>query len=748
MYYRLLAMLLIALVAWPSAATAGRKRRQNDALLQVVTPLKGKRENAVAHPHVNVLVVLGAGFDDIEADPATFRAKLGREDITDLFEPLAPGEIPGTTGFRARLDPIRLKIDKGKNKLKVQVRSVPFPRGRRTKTFRDKDKVKFRAESGPNQAPTAFAAADSDLIIHGIPIQFDGSGSLDPDQDGLEFLWDFGDGTTSDEPRPVHTYEALGPGDVTVTLTVTDGVESAVDEVLLSARPPVDPDRTEGLLDVGASAALEFGVVELGGDATRTFTVRNVDATATSQLKVVIDTTNPAFTIDPTTLDLGPSESADVSVTFAPGAEGHADARISLVASAAAPSAVSMIAHGYAGTGNGTGPTMAANPLYFKSFDSGTLADLFTGVFPDGRRVSIDEGIGGCNTPGSGIGDACFEDADCAVHGGTCGGTCEGGSNDGQACVLTTECPGGNCFPAISLFAEDLCGDGDGNLLVLSDDGTFTDPNQNALTERSVTLLRISFDAQGNVQERKILRRLNGETLDIACDGAGGGNVYTPEYFDVDDDVCFRIEKQVLTQIRKTNGVASVVLPRLDAVQGIDNCDDLEDNADAIAVSRNGQTIFANFLDGGIWRAVPSPRAFLTNVFDSEIVEIHPDGSVLYAVASNLGTVGLINLYKVTATQVATGPVSINAIQPCASIEVPTNGGGLFVTGMAAGGAQGNAQDGVAYVAFRALGGAANDVLDPPLFIRGTAAFTSPEDQASCAPVGLIALESFELVSF
>jgi len=746
MYPRLLAVVLATIVAHPLPAAAGRKAKQNDGLLQVVTPVQ--LETAIAHPHVNVLVVLGSGFDGIPADPTTFRAKLGRRDITHLFEPLAPGEIPNTTGLRARLDRAELKVGKGKNKLKLQVRSVSFPRGKRLKSFRDKDKVKFPVEDGANQAPTALAATDSELIIQGIPIHFDASGSKDPDRDGLEYLWDFGDGTTSTELRPTHTYEGVGSGNVTVTLTVTDGAESATQNLVLLARPSVDPDRTEGMLHVSANAALEFGVVPPGETATSTMTVRNLDATATSQVKVVMQTTNAVFSLDPATLDLGPSESGDVTVTFAPTGEGHADARISLVASAVAPSTVSVLAHGYGGTGSGSGPTLAANPLYFKELDRTTLTDQVSGIFSDGHRIAIDSEVGGCDAPGNGLGDTCFVNADCAVNGGTCGGDCRGGPQDGQACVFPAECPDGYCYPSSPLFAEDMCGDAFGNVFILSDDGTFSEPDPNVLTERSVTLVRLTFDPSGAIQERKILRRLNGETVDLACDGQQNGNVYVPEYFDVDSDTCFRIERQALTQIRKSNGLANVIERRLDAIEGIDDCDDLEDTADALAVTPDAKTIFANFQDGGIWRAAPSPRPFLVNAIDSELAEIHPDGSLLYATTTNLGTVALVNLYKVTTAQVAAGPLSIAAVPPCASITVPTNGGSLFINGMAGGRAQGSSTDGVAYVSFQAYGGAANALLDPPLLVRGTAAFTSAAESGACEPVGLIALESFELISF
>jgi len=746
MLLRLVALLATVVLACPFTASAGRKARQNDGLLQVVTPVH--RETATAHPHVNVLVILGSGFDDTPADPSTFRAKLGRRDVTSLFERLQPGEIPNTDGFRARLNPEDLKIGRRKNMLKLQVRSGQyFPDRGKARTFRDKDKVKFVAVEGANQPPTALAAADTAVIVRGIPIQFDASGSQDPELDGLEYLWDFGDGTTSTEPRPTHAYEAIGDGDVLVTLTVSDGSESSTDELLLLERPPVDPDRTPGTLRVEADAALELGVVDVGGSVAGAFTVRNTDATATSQLKVFLESTDPDFSLSPQVLDLGPADSAEVHVAFAANAEGHASTRISLVASATGTSSASFLAHAYAGLGVGTGPTLATDPLYFKTTDRTSFSDIVTGIFADGRRIQLDTEVGGCDAPLTGLGDACFEDSDCAVHGATCGGTCIGGTNAGQPCVLSSECPEGSCFLGTGLFIEDMCGDAHGNVYLLSDDGTFTEPDPGRLTERSVTLVRLSFDDQGNVTDRQVLRRLNGETLDIACDANEGGRVYTPEYWDVDSDTCFRIERQELQTLRKSDGGANTVLSRLDSVEGIDNCNDLEDTADAIAVTPNGNTIFANFQDGGIWRAVPNPKPFLVNVLDSEILELHPDGSLMYATATNLGTVSLINLFKVTEAQVAAGPVSLQAIPPCATATVPTNGGGLFINGMAAGRAAGASSNGVAYVSFQVFGGS-NSVLATPLLVRGVAAFMSPDGASTCTPADLIALDSFELVSF
>lgn len=54
----------------------------------------------------------------------------------------------------------------------------------------------------------------------GQPIQFDGSGSSDPDGNALTYAWTFGDGGTGSGVTSAHTYST--PGDYAVGLTVTD----------------------------------------------------------------------------------------------------------------------------------------------------------------------------------------------------------------------------------------------------------------------------------------------------------------------------------------------------------------------------------------------------------------------------------------------------------------------------------------------------------------------------------------------
>ena len=52
-------------------------------------------------------------------------------------------------------------------------------------------------------------------------------------------LWDFGDGVTSSDPNPTHTYTA--PGDYLVTLTLTGGIDGTSDVVQQRVRVGVAP---------------------------------------------------------------------------------------------------------------------------------------------------------------------------------------------------------------------------------------------------------------------------------------------------------------------------------------------------------------------------------------------------------------------------------------------------------------------------------------------------------------------------
>ena len=84
-----------------------------------------------------------------------------------------------------------------------------------------------------NLSPKAVASSNIQSGTSPLTIQFVGSNSYDPDQDNLSYAWDFGDGNTSNQANPIHTYtQGNGnPIQYNVKLTVSDGNLS--DEVTL-----------------------------------------------------------------------------------------------------------------------------------------------------------------------------------------------------------------------------------------------------------------------------------------------------------------------------------------------------------------------------------------------------------------------------------------------------------------------------------------------------------------------------------
>ena len=157
-----------------------------------------------------------------------------------------------------------------------------------------------------------------------------------------------------------------------------------------------------------------------------------------------------AFTLGTTRLDLGPGESAPVTLTFAPTASGHQAAEITAVASATNQTSVHFLSHGYGGAAPGTGPLPVAEAVFYSGLAGGTL-----GILPNGTRFVADTNVHACVTQqnGPGFGDYCLTDADCAANSGTCAltGTCVRGDRAGQPCSRPDDCPNGFC-PTSSPF--------------------------------------------------------------------------------------------------------------------------------------------------------------------------------------------------------------------------------------------------------------------------------------------------------
>ncbi len=90
-----------------------------------------------------------------------------------------------------------------------------------------------------NQTPTATATANVTSGTTPLTVQFSSVNSNDADGTIVSYAWNFGDGTNSTEPNPVHVYNSAG--NFTATLTVTDNSGLiGTSSVVISATAPAN----------------------------------------------------------------------------------------------------------------------------------------------------------------------------------------------------------------------------------------------------------------------------------------------------------------------------------------------------------------------------------------------------------------------------------------------------------------------------------------------------------------------------
>lgn len=95
-----------------------------------------------------------------------------------------------------------------------------------------------------NLPPVGKIVADQQFGPGPLEVQFSSEGSFDPDQDSFTIRWDFGDGQTSTEANPVHTFVPAGndPQAFLVSLSLTDSLGNSSQEYLtisVNNSPPV-----------------------------------------------------------------------------------------------------------------------------------------------------------------------------------------------------------------------------------------------------------------------------------------------------------------------------------------------------------------------------------------------------------------------------------------------------------------------------------------------------------------------------
>src|SRR5262245_73783 len=718
----LAAVCAFTLVAIPVAGPAHARshRRPGPQLMLVVTP--AGRATAPAHPDVNVIVRFAGPAGSTQADPSSFRARLGPRDITADFKPIL--EQGKQVGVRGVIPHDRLKIGRRRtNHLRLQVRSRAA--GAKKRATRQVLRVRFHAVDAADQPPYARILPESQVIYPNLPTVFDGSRSLDPQPDELTYHRNFADGTTSDDIAPEHTYASADQPRV-VTLTVSDGQKTGTDTLTMRACPQPQ-GAAPGTIQVAADRALEFGGVALGAGGTRTIQVTNSATDPASRLTACLGLDGAGFSVSPEQFELGAGESTTVTVTFTPQAAGHASASIALVSGDPNRPLVTLLAHGYGGTAPGPGPTLASMPLF--AYVTDITGDRVKGFLPDGTPIAPNLGVHACGTdPNFSFGDACVNNADCATN----GGTCQPGSGSG-------------------LGIDELCGDGAGGLFMLSEDG-FTDPTD-ADPALAGTLVGVSLDANGNTTGSQILSRLTEDTTHLACDqfaASDGGRVYVAETEGVPSvDTCFRDTEESLIGFRKNNGNPLVVIQRIDAAEGLSQCDDV-DQTTHIEISGDGSQFFASFDSGGLWRVRPAPPLeFLDTSYFEDIFRVHPDGSVVFATVKSAPTTATLNLYKVTPEQVTANPLPgpSSSLTPCATFQLPNRKDAPigFIVGIAVAPPTRGSRDGIVLV--NVAGGPSPHVAKN-LNLQATVAFSAPADSASCSPIEVINLVRMDALTF
>lgn len=109
-----------------------------------------------------------------------------------------------------------------------------------------------------NGLPTAHAGPDQTGTV-GQEVNFDGSDSIDPENQPLTYAWTFGDGAMDSVITPTHAFSIAGA--YTVTLVVSDGVDSSSDTMNVVVQNAVTPAAIQPSSPSPASPEAGSGVV-------------------------------------------------------------------------------------------------------------------------------------------------------------------------------------------------------------------------------------------------------------------------------------------------------------------------------------------------------------------------------------------------------------------------------------------------------------------------------------------------------
>ncbi|MEM6405434.1 MAG: cellulose binding domain-containing protein [Pseudomonadota bacterium] len=140
-----------------------------------------------------------------------------------------------------------------------------------------------------NQPPVAQVTASPRQGTAPLAVNFNGSGSADPDGDNLSYLWNFGDGNTANTATAVHTYTAAGTYAVSLTVTDTAGDSDVARlTITVTTQKPVQPTAAYRL-DAARSSLYFVSTKKVHVVETHTFGTLSGDITADGAAAVRID---------------------------------------------------------------------------------------------------------------------------------------------------------------------------------------------------------------------------------------------------------------------------------------------------------------------------------------------------------------------------------------------------------------------------------------------------------------------------